>query len=303
MRAVVLRHDGVATVAQLVAAGVAGRTVRGRVATGRWQRPYRGVVVLQSGAPTWRQTAHAALLAAGPGAALSHGSAAYVHGLASQPGREVVVSVPVPRTVRPQPGMRVRRRRSMPYASGRLRTVDVVETVFDLVDDAPDVDAAVAVVTEGVRRGLAPAVLLHRSQHRSALRYRTLVRSLLGDPTLGVESPLEHRYVRDVERRHGLPRTVGQLRQRVEGRWIRADRVHEGLRVRIELDGRLGHPGGTTDRDVWRDNAVLLEHDDLTLRYRWSHVVGRPCAVAAQVAAALTRAGRPTTVTRCPACP
>jgi hypothetical protein len=199
--------------------------------------------------------------------------------------------------------MRVRRRRSMPYASGRLRTVDVVETVFDLVDDAPDVDAAVAVVTEGVRRGLAPAVLLHRSQHRSALRYRALVRSLLGDPTLGVESPLEHRYVRDVERRHGLPRTVGQLRQRVEGRWIRADRVHEGLRVRIELDGRLGHPGGTTDRDVWRDNAVLLEHDDLTLRYRWSHVVGRPCAVAAQVAAALTRAGRPTTVTRCPACP
>lgn len=303
VRAVVLRHDGAATVAQLAAAGVAGRTVRGRVAAGRWQRPFRGVVVLQSGALAWRQTAHAALLAAGPGAALSHRSAAFVHGLAATPGTDVVVSVPVPRTVRPQPGLRVRRRRAMPHASGRLRAVDVVETVFDLLDDAQGEDAAVAVVTEGVRRGVAPVVLLHRSRLRASLHHRALLRAVLGDPTLGVESPLEHRYVRDVERRHGLPRTVGQVRQRVDGAWIRADRVHQGLRVRIELDGRLAHPSGTTDRDVWRDNAVLLEHDDLTLRYRWSHVVGRSCAVALQVAAALTRAGRPTRVRRCPECP
>ena len=302
VRSVVLRHAGAATVAQLAAAGVPGRTVRDRVSAGRWQRPFRGVVVLQSGTLSWWQTAHAALLAAGPGAALSHVSAAYVHGVVRVPGDAVVVSVPVPRTVRPQHGLRVRRRRVMPHASGRLRTIDVVETVLDLLDEAVDEDTGVAVVTEAVRLGVAPAVVLHRAEQRRTLRHRALVRAVLGDPTLGVESPLEHRYVRDVERRHGLPRTVGQVRQRVDGRWIRADRVHPGLRVRIELDGRLGHPGGTTDRDVWRDNAVLVEHDDLTLRYRWSHVTGRPCAVAAQVAAALTRAGCLTTVTRCPDC-
>ena len=100
-----------------------------------------------------------------------------------------------------------------------------------------------------------------------------------------------------------LPRTAGQVRQRVDGGWIRADRVHEGAGVRIELDGRLAHPGATTDCDVRRDDAVLLEHDDLTLRYRWSHVAGRPCDVARQVAHALTRAGRTTSPTRCPRCP
>ncbi|UZN04432.1 type IV toxin-antitoxin system AbiEi family antitoxin domain-containing protein [Cellulomonas sp. S1-8] len=303
VRSRVVRQEGVASVAQLEEAGVPRRTVARRVASGRWQRLHRGVVVLQSGAVTWRQVAHAALVAAGDGAALSHSSAGYVHGLVREAGPVVVVSVPASRWVRPQPGLVVHRRSPMPHAAGRLRAVDVVETVLDLLGQAADDDAAVAVVTSAVRQGVTPSRLLRWAEERHALAHRALLRAVLGDPTLGIESPLEHRYVRDVERPHRLPRTIGQVRQRVDGGWIRADRVHEGIGVRIELDGRLAHPGGTTDRDVWRDNAVLIEHDDLTLRYRWRHVAGRPCAVARQVALALTRAGRPTEASRCPRCP
>ncbi|MCC2334486.1 type IV toxin-antitoxin system AbiEi family antitoxin domain-containing protein [Cellulomonas wangsupingiae] len=303
VRSQVLRQEGVASVAQLERAGISRRTAARRVASGRWQRLYRGVLVLQSGAVSWRQQAHATLVAAGDGAALSHASAGYVLGLVRVPRGAVVVSVPVARSVRPQPGMVVHRRRTMPHASGRLRTVDVVETVLDLLGEAADDDQAVAVLAAAAQIGVSRTALLRRAQERRWLAHRELLRSVLTDPTLGIESPLEHRYVRDVERAHRLPRTVGQVRQRVDGGWIRADRVHGGAGVRIELDGRLAHPGGTTDRDVWRDNAVLLEHDDLTLRYRWSHVAGRPCDVARQVGHALTRTGRPTSPTRCPRCP
>ncbi len=61
--------------------------------------------------------------------------------------------------------------------------------------------------------------------------------------------------------------------------------------MRCELDGELAHPGGRTDSDTWRDNAVLIERGDITLRYRWGHVALTPCATAAQVAAALRLRG------------
>lgn len=85
---------------------------------------------------------------------------------------------------------------------------------------------------------------------------------------------------------------------------MRADCVYRGRGVRVELDGGLGHPGGRTDKDTWRDNAVGMEHLELTLRYRWAHVAGRPCDTAAQVATALRSRGWAGTPTPCgPNCP
>ncbi|WP_196250762.1 type IV toxin-antitoxin system AbiEi family antitoxin domain-containing protein [Cellulomonas sp. JZ18] len=118
VRSLVVQQEGTATTAQLVAGGVPARTVARRVRCGRWQRLHRGVVVLQSGPVRWRQRAHGALLAAGPGSALSHASAAYLHGFRATPGRSVVVSVPAERVVRPHAGLVVRRRRRVPPAWG-----------------------------------------------------------------------------------------------------------------------------------------------------------------------------------------
>lgn len=93
------------------------------------------------------------------------------------------------------------------------------------------------------------------------------------------------------------------MRHVLDGRWVRADRVFDGLGVRVELDGQLAHPHGSTDRDVWRDNAVLVERAELTLRYRWTHVTSSPCATAAQLATALHARGWRGTLRRCgPAC-
>ena len=303
VRALVLRQDGVATTRQLASGGVGASVVCRRVRAGYWQRAFRGVVVLQSGPPSWRQQARAALLAAGPGAALSHRSAGFVHRYVGSPGSVVVVSVPAGRTVRPQPGLDVRRRRRMPHATGSLRCVVPDATLLDLVQDSPDEDTAVGVLCEAVRAGALPQRVLVELRTRPWQRHRSLVVDVLGDPDARVESPLEHRYDRDVERAHGLPRSRGQVRQVVDGRWVRADRVVVGLGVRIELDGQLAHPYGRTDRDVWRDNAVLVERAELTMRYRWHHVVTTPCATAAQLGHALRTHGWRGSPTRCrPGC-
>lgn len=304
VRELIAKQDGVATTGQLALGGLGPSVVSRHVRAGRWQRAFRGVVILQSGAPSWRQQARAALLAAGPGAALSHRSAAFVHGFVSAPGAGIVVSVPASRAVRPQPGLDVRRRRAMPFASGSPRRVGREATLLDLVQEAPDEDATVAILCDAVRAGVLPGRVLDELAARPWQRHRALVVEVLDEPWARVESPLERRYDRDVERAHGLPRSRGQVRQVVGGRWIRADRVFDGLGVRVELDGQLAHPHGRTDRDVWRDNAVLVERAELTLRYRWTHVVSGPCATAAQLAAALRTRGWRGALVRCsPVCP
>ncbi|MET0789192.1 MAG: hypothetical protein ABWY33_08120 [Cellulomonas sp.] len=290
-RNVIARQDAVVTSAQLEAWGVGRAVLSRRVAQGDWRQLWRGVVALHSGAVTWRERARGALLYAGDGAALSHTSAAFVHGIVSAPGPRIVISIPAHRAVSAQPGLVVRRRRSMPYAGGRLRATGVDATVLDLVHELTDEDDVVGLVCEAVRVGVLPGRLLLHAAERRFLRHRALVEDLLGADGQGIESPLELRYVRDVERRHRLPVAQAQVKERTGGRWIRADRVHVGLGVRIELDGQLAHPDGRTDRDTWRDNAVLIERREITLRYRWRHVVAEPCATAAQVSAALRSRG------------
>lgn len=298
------RQDEVLTAAQLLDLGVDDSVPYRRVRAGLWQRPYHGVYVLHSGPLRWRTRARAGLLYAGPDAALSHGTAAYLHGLQGAPPRLIEVSVPATRRVRPSEGLRIHRRRIMPDCSGSLSCVHRPDTVVDLLDTVRTTDDAVGLICSAVRNGTHPQDVLRALGARPRARRRMLAVDLLGEVADGIESPLEHRYHRDVERRHGLPRAVLQRRQKVGGLWIRADRVYEGLGVRIELDGEIAHPGGRTDHDVWRDNAVIIALAELTLRYRWRHVAVTPCATAVQVAAALRSRSWTGTIHPCaPGCP
>ncbi len=303
-RRAAVRQDAVATTAQLVAWGISHDTVERRVRSGHWQRLHPAVIALQSGPVTWRQRARAALLYCGAGAALSHASAAYLHGVLPSPGRQIHVAVPHSRKVRAQPGLVVHRRRRMPWAGGGLPAVEADEAVIELAVLARGDDEFVGLLCDAVRAGISPIALAHRAGEHRRLRKRGLLMAMLGEVADGVESPLENRYRRDVERAHGLPRARAQKRERIGRLWIRADRVYEGLGLRVELDGQLAHPFGTTDDDVWRDNAVLLASGDVTLRYRWRHVALTPCEAAAQVLAALRARGWRGSPHPCgPACP
>lgn len=244
-----------------------------------------------------------AVLYAGAGAALSHAAAAHRHEFTARPPRVVDVTIPDARRVMPSPGIRVHVRRGTPSASGRPPTVWRGDTVVDLVATARDVDDVVGWVCAASRAGTSTPEIVEAAARRGRFRNVALLRELVAEVAEGVESPLERRYRHDVERRHGLPRSRLQVRQVVGGLWIRADASYEGLGVRAELDGNLGHPGGRTDTDTWRDNAVLLERGELTLRYRWRHVAVTPCVTARQVAHALRLGGWSGTVLACgPGC-
>jgi hypothetical protein len=73
------RQDGVASTAQL-SEQVPRGVVRQRIRTGEWERLGPGVVAVAS-ADTWARRVRAAQLGAGPDAAVSHGTAARLHGL------------------------------------------------------------------------------------------------------------------------------------------------------------------------------------------------------------------------------
>ncbi|GGC02628.1 hypothetical protein GCM10010972_14490 [Cellulomonas carbonis] len=286
------RQDAVLSARQILDAGMSRSRVQRLVEEGAWQRQHPGVYVVHSGPVEWRSRAHAALLHAGDGAALSHHSAAYVHELVLRPPASVEVVVPHQRRVVGSSELRIRRRRAIvAERRARLVVVDRAETVLDLLGAAPSEDRAAAVLCEALRRRVPPDHLLDALGRRARLRHRSLALDVLGTPTVEVESPLELRYRRDVERRHGLPRAVRQRWELLDGRWLRADAVYEGLGVRVELDGEVAHPGGRTDADVWRDNAVAVGGGGITLRYRWPHVVADPCGVARQVAEALAGRG------------
>jgi hypothetical protein len=282
---------GVVTSEQLTELGADHAWISRVVRSGQWQRLHHGVLLTHSGPVLWRTRAWAGLLYAGPGATLSHETAATLHEFRAAPQPWVDVTVPEGRRVGPSLGVVVHRRSTPPPAGGRPPRTWRGDTVVDLVAAASSDDDAVGWVCDAVRAGTNLLEIAEALARRSRMRNSGLLRDLLHEVAEGIESPLERRYHRDVERRHGLPRADLQVREVVGGVWIRADCVYRGLGVRVELDGALAHPGGRTDGDTWRDNAVLIEHGEITLRYRWRHVAATSCETAAQVAAALWSRG------------
>ena len=297
VRRLARRQGGAVGRAQVLALGASEKWVRVRAARD-WQRAQPGVYVTHTGPLTWRNTAWAALVYAGEGAVLGFDAAAHEQGWVRRPPRTVDVWIPSTRRVRDQPTVRVHRRIDLP--DHRVLTDPPTTrreiTALDLVTRCRDDDGLVDVVTRAVRAGTSPAAVLDVLATRPAQRWRSLLVDVLAEAEEGVESPLERHYHHDVERAHGLPRSVLQVRRKVGGWWIRVDRRCEPYRMRVELDGELAHPGGRTDDDTWRDNEAVIGDHEITLRYRWSHAVGATCETAAQVArAAIARgwAGRP----------
>ena len=121
---------------------------------------------------------------------------------------------------------------------------------------------------------------------RLRVRWRRELVTLLADVAEGCHSMLELRYLRRVERAHGLPR--GQ-RQHRRGRWY-DDVDYAEFGVAVELDGRAAHPAEFAFRDHRRDNAAVLAGSRV-LRYGYGDVAHRPCLVAREVATVLRANG------------
>jgi hypothetical protein len=297
-------QSGVFSRAQAGELGWGDDDVAAQVAAERWRRVHPGVYYLSNGPLTREAARWAALLWAGPGAALGYTSAAECVGLApaGSPTDPVTVVIPWERRARSCPGVIVRRRRHLEHhvRRGSPPTTRIEHTVLDLASDARSVRDAVGWITRAYQRKLTtPARLELALNSRVRLRRRRLLLALITTVSPDAESPLEHEYDLRVARAHGLPPAQKQHRELAGGRGVRRDRDYGEYGTVVELDGRAGHEDAwDTFRDMDRDNSTE-EDGKATLRYGAVDVFGRPCAVARQVGVLLRRGGWGGQLIRC----
>lgn len=291
----ICRHQrGVVTRQQAVACGLTPEQIRARLRSGRWRRLFPGVYATFSGTPPRSAQLWAALLTAGDGAVLSHETAAELCGLLDAPRPAIHVTIPAARRVRRIPGMVVHISKHLDAARhpGKAPPQTRVEqTVLDLTQTARTLDQALSHLTRAVARRLTTVQRLRTAlTARRKARWRAEINATLSDVEEGCHSPLELRYMHDVERAHGLPAGLRQGRRaRRGGRWY-DDVRYPSYDTLVEVDGRAAHPEDQRWRDLHRDNAGVAEGLSV-LRYGAADVTTRACAVAAQVAGVLRRNG------------
>jgi hypothetical protein len=229
---------------------------------------------------------------------LSYETAAEIQRLTDKPSSKIHVTVPASRNpARSQriPGVVVHRSRNIasePLPPWQLPRTRVAETVLDLADAARTFDDAYGWLTRATGRELVSVPQLRSAlAARSRIRWRGLLTEALAEAQDGAMSPLERRYVRDVEGAHGLPQARRQVRRELAGGVRFLDNYYAEFRLCVELDGRTSHPPEQKWADTDRDNENLFRDDVATVRFGLLDVTTRRCAQAARLAAMFQRRG------------
>lgn len=298
--AVAKEQFGLLTRSQCLGAGLTDDAVGWRLERGWWVAVHPGVYLTVPGREDWWTRALAAQLAVGD-AAWSHDTAAFVHGIAAKPPRVVDLLVGHDRRVATPSGALVHRRRGdvnrfvdelhWPWRT----TIDWAhgaagETILD-VSASASVDETFALLGRAFQRRLTTeGTLRGRLSRRARHPRRALLELVLGDVAGGAESTMEVRYLRDVERAHGLP-TCERPFTAQRDRCQLHDIGYVAQRVLVELDGRLGHDGPEARvKDGIRDRRGATS-GWLTVRAFWRDVAGFPCELALDTGAVLNSRG------------
>jgi putative AbiEi antitoxin of type IV toxin-antitoxin system len=299
-------QDGVIAVGQAVAAGMSAKSVRDQVRAGRWQAMHRGVYAAFTGRPGRRAELWGVLLRLGPDAVLSHQSAAELWGLLN--GVSPVIHVLVRHGSSPDrygkfAGVVIHQSRSLERARHPALTpprTRVEETVLDLVDCARSFDEAYDWICRAIGRRRTTAARIHAAlETRPRIRWRKEIELALGYAHGGALSVLELRYMRGVERRHGLPAATRQARIRHAAGNRYLDNLYVEYRACVEIDGTAAHPEDEQWRDKRRDRWNAAHEGIDTIRIGVPDLINqeRQCRTAADVASWLSsrgpRVGRP----------
>nr|WP_221243151.1 DUF559 domain-containing protein [Conexibacter arvalis] len=277
---------GVVARRQLEAVGVTPAMVKARLARGSLTRLHRGVYVVGHRRLAPQGHALAAVLAAGPGAALSHRSAAWLHELAPLRWGRIDVTT----STRAQSTSTYRVHRAPALTADDLTTVDDIpltslpRTVVDLAAVLSQ-DRLASVLAEAERRRLldlhALEAAIERTRTRTGPGHARLRAVLAEHAAHGVQldrSALERRFL-------GLTAEAGLPRPRLNHRVLRfeVDAVWPRERVAVELDGWAFHRHRRAfQRDREKGNA-LSAAGWTVLRFTHHDVAERPAAVATQL--------------------
>lgn len=293
-------QNGIADRAQARQAGLSKQAVRHRLKSGKWQQVHHGVYATFTGQLQREQRLWAALRRAGPGAMLSHETAAEMHGLTDKPSALIHITVPSgrrPAQHRPIRGVMIHRSNQSGPArlpEWELPRTRIEDTVLDLVATARSFDEAYSWISRALSERRTSVYMLREAMgNRSRIRWRTWVAEALADADEGAYFPIERRYARHVERAHGLPGAQRQARRTIDGKTHYKDNWYAEYGVCVELDGPSYHQNEQVRHDKRRDNLNLAVDDVRTYRFGPVDVTERACESAAMVAATLRRRGWP----------
>ncbi|MCL2316760.1 MAG: type IV toxin-antitoxin system AbiEi family antitoxin domain-containing protein [Actinomycetia bacterium] len=282
-RTLASRQAGAISARQLHDLGLSRHVVERLHDDGALRTLTRGIYALETGG--WMQWVWGAVLAGGTHAVIGGLAAARLLDLRAEepPVIDCYCGEGIHRTS-PGPWRLIQASRRPAGHHDPPRT-SVVQTIVD-ASVGLDADAVAAMVARAGRR-------VHGSEVKAVMSaierhpQRAVLQDAFDDIAAGAQSALEIRYVRDVERRHGLP--TAQRQANPSGR-ARVDAWYVDFGLIVETDGRAYHAGLAASGDAARDN-LHLELGLVTLRFTWNQVKTDPCSVARQVARALRRGG------------
>jgi very-short-patch-repair endonuclease len=277
---------GVVSRAQLLAAGIGPGAIETRLRSHRLHPLHRGVYAVGHTALAPLAREMAALLACGPGAVLSHRTAAWIWRILEVAGE--LIEVTVPHSSRRRPGLIVHRSQSLRPDQTRVRCgIPVTAPARTLLDLAETVSARELerAFDEAITRRLTTAAALaaavqQGNGHRGVRALRELL-ARSGEPTL-TRSEAEERFLA-LTREAGLP--APRVNVYVGSHLV--DFVWHDCRLVVEVDGYRFHSSPTAfERDRRRD-ADLTAAGFRVLRITWRQLVNQPMAVIARLAQAL----------------
>lgn len=272
--ALALRQQGNVTTQQLLAAGLNRDAIAHRVRAGRLFPVHQGVYAVGRPPRTALELAAAAVLACGPGAALSHDSALALWGLAKRWPEPPEVTAP----------SRRRPKGVMTHRSGVLRSRDirtqlgirVTSPARTLLDCAPRGESEHrlarlvndALLSSVLTRGQLLDACERFANHPGAALLRPLAQPRNDGPT---RSEFEDRFLTFC-RRHGFPRP--RVNVTVAGHLV--DALFPEQRLIVELDGWRFHGDRRSFESDRARDADALAAGLATLRITWERLVGAP---------------------------
>ncbi len=280
------RQHGVVSRAQLREIGLSDRAISRRCAAGSLHRVHQGVYAVGHALLTARGRWMAAVLAGGPGAALSHNSAAALWEL--RPSSARLIDVTTRRTGRARSGIRIHRPRTLhPDETTTKHGIPVTtpaRTILDLaglksirLEHLLDRNEILELTDYPALAALARAHPRHRGARRLV---QTLDRYEAG--TTVTRSGLERLFLALCEH-HGLPRPKANTT--VQGKEV--DFLFEHARLIVETDSWRYHKTRRAFENDRARDAIAARAGYRTLRVTDDHLTSDPTGVVATIIAIL----------------
>lgn len=267
------RQHGVIAATQLYAAAIDKSAISRRVRAGRLHRIHLGVYAVGHAALSPERRWMAAVLACGPGAVLSHMSAAALWNLLRPENGPVDVSLPSNSGRSRRQGIRIHRCPSLAAAPSLTEVGDAIP-LTTIRNGIP-----VTSVARTIRdlEATAPSYLVRRATRQAQLA-GIRVDARAAARTRGTRSDLELDFL-DFCDRHGLPQPEANV---PIGRWT-VDFLWRRERLAVETDFYDTHRGSVAFEDDHQRDLDLRRLGYRVRRYTGAQLRGYPAEIAAEL--------------------